>query len=309
MPPEFADVSVIIPAYRAVHSIGRALASVARQTSKPREAIVVDDGSDDGTYETAMAMITRINGVDLKVFRQPNQGAGAARNRAVQEASCRYVAFLDADDQWLPEKLERSMEHMAGSDYVLVSHDVLVNDEGNEVLFDCARHYTAGDRFVSMYRRGYISTSTVVARRDAVLAAGGFDTTLANAQDFDLWLAMLRQKDASFLVFKGAFTRNHITRSSITSHTERRLRCGLEIARRYAPELKARPGSVLASVWFRVAAIHIEAITTHAKRGKYAAAVWTCVRLPASLLAMSARTLSGGASQNRRFVPPAKELS
>ena len=92
--PGFADVSVIIPAYRAARTIGRALASVAAQSLKPMEAVLVDDGSDDGTAEIAIGLAAEMNGVRLKVIQQNNMGPGAARNRALDEARCSWAAFL-----------------------------------------------------------------------------------------------------------------------------------------------------------------------------------------------------------------------
>ena len=83
---EFADVSVIIPAYQSADTIGRALRSVAAQTLKPREVIVVDDGSTDCTHDAALAVNDDMNNIDLLVTRQDNAGAGAARNNAIGRA-------------------------------------------------------------------------------------------------------------------------------------------------------------------------------------------------------------------------------
>ena len=279
-----ADVDVIIPAYKARNTIARALASVAAQTLKPRQTIVVVDGSGDGTLEAAEACRGDMHGVDLAVIWQENQGAGAARNRAIAEATARYVAFLDADDEWLPEKLERSLPYLETGDTVLVSHNVLVNDGTSEKLVDCTPHFEkSGDPFVALYRHGYISTSTAVARRDAVLAVGGFDTSLENAQDFDLWLKMLADPGARVNVFKEALTRYHVTPGSIMSHTRRRLRCGVIIAQRHLPALKERAGSALTSLWFRIVAVHYEALIAYRSRDDYVGAGSVLARLPVSL--------------------------
>ena len=305
MPPEPADVSVIIPAYRAASTIGRALRSVAAQTSRPRQILVVDDGSNDGTYEAALALVGTLDGIEVKVFRQSHQGAGAARNRAVMEADCAYVAFLDADDEWLPEKLKRSLQFLEGSEYVLVAHNYVRRDvDGTEVVVDCAKRFSGGgDPFVSLYKRGYMPTCAVVARKNAVLAAGGFDTTLPTGQDFDLWLAMLKGPDARFLIFEDALARYHIGRDGITSRTGQRLDCCLRIAARYAPELRSRPGSSLASLWFRVLAVHGEAVSAHRARGHLGRAVGALARLPASLLTLTAGALFRTEQRRGRFLP------
>lgn len=305
MPPEFADVSVIMPAYRAAATIGRALESVAHQTSKPREAIVVDDGSDDGTYEAAVAMSGNMLGVETKVYRQDHQGAGGARNKAVMEASCRYVAFLDADDEWLPEKLERSLEHLEGTDNVLVAHNYYRREQdGTETIVDCAKRFSGGgDPYVSLYRRGYMPTCAVVALRAEVLAAGGFDTKLGVAQDFEMWLALLKEPGTRFLVFEDALSRYHIQRNSITGRTGQRLDCCLRIAGQYAPELRSHPGSSLASLWFRIAAVHFEAISAYRSRGDLGKALGVMLKFPASLLMLTAGAMFGRKRPREWFIP------
>ena len=284
-----ADVSVVIPAYRAGKTIGRALASVAAQSVKPREVVVVDDGSDDGTYDAASACAAGLGTIGLKLVRQENKGAGAARNRALAECEGRYVAFLDADDEWLPEKLERSLAHFTGEpEPVLVAHNGWIVGTDGETLNDCAaRHGLDGDPFHALYRRGYIDTCTVVARRDAVVAAGGFDPDLRNAQDFDLWLAMLCSPGTPFVVFDQPLARYYLTGGSIMTNTARRLACCLQVARRYAPHLRRHPGSPLRSLCFRVLAVHYEAMTAYRARGRTAAALGAALRCPFALIAQT----------------------
>src|SRR6185312_11793255 len=94
------EISVVIPAYNAAAYVGDALASIAAQTCRPAEVIVVDDGSADDTAAIAAA-------AGAIVIRQPNGGASAARNAGVARARSQWIAFLDADDRWLPEYVER----------------------------------------------------------------------------------------------------------------------------------------------------------------------------------------------------------
>mgnify|MGYP003631852928 CR=1 FL=1 len=265
MTDKLVDVSVIIPAYRAAQTIGRTLHSIARQTVTPREIVIVDDGSDDDTAKVARSFADMLAPCALKIVTQPNLGAGAARNRALVEATQPLVAFLDADDEWLPEKLERSVAEMNADDYVLVAHDYLnVTPSGDEVC-DCRQRFLAPpDPWIQLYRRGYIPSCSVVAKRDAVLAVGGFDESLRNAQDFDLWLRLLDPPDAKFTVFSGALLRYHHTPGGIMSFTERRLACCEIIAVRHLSGIRARGGSTLFELGFRMAAIHLEAI--HAYR-------------------------------------------
>jgi len=288
MPPKHAPVTVIVPAYRASATIGRALAGVAAQTVPPRQVVVVDDGSGDGTAAAARACAGELAGIDLEVLEQAHAGAGMARNRALLGAREPVVAFLDADDEWLPTHLERSFHFMEDGDLVLTAHNGWQIDGDDETLIDGARRFGEGtDPFVTLYRKGFIDTCTVLARREALVAAGGFDPGLPNAQDFDMWLALLRRPGARFLVFDEPLSRYFVSAAGIMSHTSRRLACCLRIAARYAGDLDGRPGSTLASLWFRVLAVHYEALAVHRARREWAATLMIACRLPLSLLAMT----------------------
>lgn len=283
------DITVIMSAYQAEMTIGRALESVARQTLRPRQIVIVDDGSKDRTLYTAEQLRDQFEDIDFQLYAQENQGAGSARNRAIEAATSTYVAFLDADDEWLPQKLERSLHYLQGDDLVLVAHDyVRVETNKPELRINCCRHFeNAGDPYIALYRRGYLATSTVVARRDKVVAAGGFDTGLKTAQDFELWLNVLAAPEHRFTVFDEALTRYHVTPGSITSHTQRRLDCTLEIAGRHVIDLKKRTGIWMTSLWFRVAAVHYEAIMAHRSHNNTLSAGWVLARLPVKLAAAS----------------------
>jgi len=280
------DITVIMPAYQAEMTLGRALESIAGQTLRPRQIIVVDDGSKDGTLRIAEQFCEQFSDIDFVLLAQKNQGAGAARNRALAEATSTYVAFLDADDEWLPKKLERSLKYLEETNLTLVAHDYVRAQAGKpDVRIDCFRHFeNAHDPYIALYRRGYLATSTVVARRDRVVAAGGFDTKLQTAQDFDLWLTMLAAPESRFRLFGEALTRYHVTPGSITSHTERRLDCTLEIADRHVADIGKRGGSKIASLWFRVAAVHYEAIMAYRSLDNMARASLVLARLPGKLM-------------------------
>jgi len=302
MPPETADISVIIPAWRAASTIGRALASVAAQTLRPREVIVVDDGSDDGTADVAEKSAAALREIELAVLRRPHLGVGAARNAGLARASGRYVAFLDADDEWLPEKLARSLTHLKDIDTVFVSHDMIaVAPDGHEVYFDCARHFVkAKDPFVALFKRGFVATSTVVARREALLEAGGFDPDLPAAQDYDLWLAMAGKPNARFHVFTEALTRYHQNPSGITANIERRRSCSMAVLRRHAPSLRGREGTLMA-VWVRTVIIHYEAFTACLAQGRIGFALGLGLKLIPALIQASV-AIPGSSQTRQRFV-------
>ena len=291
MPPDAAqpfvgaDISVITPAYKAATTIGRTLASIGGQNVSPGEVIVIDDGSPDKTVRATEEAAAALHGIPLTILQQPNGGAGAARNRGVEAAKGSLLAFLDADDEWLPKKLERSLEHINRTGAVLVAHDGwIVGLDGQAMPNATARRFAEGpDSFVTLYRKGYIDTCSVLARRDAVITAGGFDESLPNAQDFELWLAMLHEPNTTFDVFAEPLVRYHINPGSIMSHTDRRLSCCMDIALHYAPLLRDRPGGKIGNLAYRILAIHYEAIRAHFDAGRIPAALRVLVEFPLHL--------------------------
>lgn len=296
-------ISVVIPAYRAARTIGQALESIVAQTLPPQEVIVVDDGSDDNTCEIAESFRLKLGTVGLKIIRQQSSGAGAARNRGVVEASCPVIAFLDSDDDWLPDHLRASLGIMLEKDYTLTAHNEWLVDEGVERLNDSASRLSEWrDPYVSLYCKGCISTSTVVVRKDAIKAAGGFDPTLINGQDVDLWLAILRQSSARFCIFDEPLSRYFISPGGINAQTPRRHKYFLLIARRWAREVANRPNGGFRALWFRMTAIHYETARSYLKSKNPVRALMTCLLLPIQLILIMIDGLSVGAEVERNFL-------
>ncbi|MDA0674967.1 MAG: glycosyltransferase family A protein [Proteobacteria bacterium] len=289
-------MTVVVPAWRARATIGRALASIAAQTVQPAEVIVIDDGSKDGT---AKAADDALKALDLggRVIEAQHGGAGTARNRGLDEAAHPLVAFLDADDEWLPEKIERSLPFFSDPAVVLVAHDGLIAREGAHVtqgVIEAAeRHAESRDPFLTLYRKGHIITSSVVARREVLISAGGFDESLPTAQDFDLWLSVLTPSRHRFVVFDGALVRYHVSPGGITAHTARRLACTLKVALRHAPALRGRDGFLFEHVAFRVAAVHREAFLAWRARGQRLKSMYALAIAPFSLAIVGSRLALG----------------
>lgn len=105
------DYSVIIPCYNRRDMVGEALDSILSQSIPPREVFVVDDGSKDGSPEAVEAYERKTGGI-VKLIRQANAGPSVARNQGLDRATSTFIAFLDADDLWLPGKMERQLEAM-----------------------------------------------------------------------------------------------------------------------------------------------------------------------------------------------------
>jgi len=187
-----ARVSVIIPVCNGAATIERALKSVFAQTFSDFEIIVVDDGSTDRTRA-----IVEDYGDRVQFVEQANCGPSAARNNGVGRSSGEYIAFLDADDEWLPRKLELTIAAMlADPDAALVYSDTItVNEAAEEVRRSPVRADTAHAPSMDelLARIWPITPSLVVLRRDAFDRAGGFSEQLISAEDIHFWLLMREQ--------------------------------------------------------------------------------------------------------------------
>lgn len=180
-------VSIIIPAYNSARFLEEAIESVFAQTYKDYETIVIDDGSTDNTQEVLAPYLDRI-----QYIYQHNRGASSARNTGISHSQGEYIAFLDADDIWLPEKLSTQVEYLNNNqDIALVYSLVLWVDVHGKPLDKRNRlsgRLPAGDVFNILYIRNFIITSSVMVRRRLLGTVGLFDESLTHAEDHELWL-------------------------------------------------------------------------------------------------------------------------
>jgi glycosyltransferase involved in cell wall biosynthesis len=199
MDPRGAEVavpklSIVLPTYNRAAILGRAITSALAQTERAIELIVVDDGSTDGTEECVHA----ISDPRLRYLRySPNRGGNHARNRGIEAAGASIVAFLDSDDEFLPQKAAVVLDFFTQHpemDGLLDSH-VLVRDDAQAGL----RERRNPDEFdPASFRRGIFQgtlskpTPAISARKEALLDIGMFDETLRRRQDFDLLARLSR---------------------------------------------------------------------------------------------------------------------
>jgi glycosyltransferase involved in cell wall biosynthesis len=187
-------VSVIIPAYNAAAYIADTVNSALAQTYRDLEVIVVDDGSTDGTLKALEPFGDRV-----RVHQQPNGGVAKARNTGVGLAQGAYIAFLDADDLWLPHKLEMQLD---GSDAPMTFTDRFNIGERGELpeLQSLVTPMKGGDIFVDLMREGnFITNTSVMMRRDLFEKMGGFYTGLNGTEDWDLWIRIAERHQIGFI--------------------------------------------------------------------------------------------------------------
>lgn len=177
-----ADVSVVIPVYNGASTILRALRSVRQQTLMPTEVIIVDDGSLDETADVVGRFLVDRQLSGWRLVRQANRGPASARHAGIGAASGRYVALLDADDEWMPEKLQLSMDAIR-----TMALDIVGAGLPRERSTQGDACSLLGKRSL-LFRNPYF-TSTVVFSRAAYFQVGGFDVSQRFSEDYKLWLA------------------------------------------------------------------------------------------------------------------------
>ncbi len=218
------EVTVVIPVYNGGRTIAAALQSVFEQTYTNYEVIVVDDGSTDDTAAQVAKWADRV-----RYERQANRGPASARNAALRAARGRYVAFLDADDIWLPGKLERQIAYFARFPQTGLLHTAaLVSPAPTHAALE-AIDAAPGDEVDAPPRLAYgdlfhgwldISTLTVMAPRDVLLASSGFDERRElHVEDWDLWLRVAARFPVGFIAAPLAIHRPGGSMSSAVEKT------------------------------------------------------------------------------------------
>lgn len=180
------DVAVIVPCHNVAPYLQRALNSVFAQSSRDFHIYAVDDGSTDATARVLQANASRCSFVS-----QPQSGPAAARNRALQMSESPFVAFLDADDEWLPQKLERQIALLRQDPTLgLVCSACFIREPGTDTRVSSVPPSLPASRkmFQQLARNCFVFTPTVVVRRRCLEEVGCFNESLAVSEDFNLWL-------------------------------------------------------------------------------------------------------------------------
>jgi len=207
-------ISVVIPTYNYAHYLAYALDSVLTQTRPPDEIIVVDDGSTDNTRDVLARYEHRI-----RYVYQPNAGLSAARNTGTKLATGDWVAYLDSDDAWKPDKLLKQEEAVSRNPEAILVYTGFwyLNPDGS---FSEGATTLAPDRlWPSLRARNPIIASTSMAQRAAVLDAGGFNETLTSCEDWDLWVRL--KVRGQFAVVPERVTIYRLTPQSMSTNVRR----------------------------------------------------------------------------------------
>ena len=189
-------VSVIIPTYNSAQFIAETLESVFAQTYKDYGVIVVDDGSTDNTKEVLKPYMSKI-----RYIYKENGGAASARNVGIKNAQGEYIAFLDSDDLWLPEKLEKQIEYFGKHPQIdmVFANCIRFGEEVSNVRNDTK--FISNDMFVNIWWYNIVPTSTVMLRKSCFEKVGLFDEAreLETTEDAEMWLRIARECEVGYL--------------------------------------------------------------------------------------------------------------
>lgn len=234
-------VSVIIPTFNRAHLIGKAIKSVLNQTYKDFEIIVVDDGSTDNTEEIVKSF------TDFKIHyicHKHNRGASTARNTAIKASRGEYFAFLDSDDEWLPEKLDKQMkifESESSEVGVVYTGDYYVDEKDKEIK---KVHIPRKEGYIyeELLAGNYVGTpSALLVKKECFTKVGLFDEDLSGSEDYDMWFRIA--KYYKFRYVKDLLVVCLIHNNQITANSEVMIEGVKRIQKKYSKEFRKRPYS------------------------------------------------------------------
>ncbi len=202
------EIDVVIPVYNGEKFIIEAIDSAAHQTLSPKKIIIIDDGSTDNTY-SLVSEYARYSAVEIKLVQKANGGLSSARNRGIQESDAEFIAFLDADDVWVKEKLEKQLAIYQQTVFrklglVYCNYDV-INAQGAYLYINYKapldKKRMRGSVFKTLLERNRIASSGsgVLIRRSIFNTIGLFDETLKWGEDWDMWLRIAEHYEVDFV--------------------------------------------------------------------------------------------------------------
>lgn len=321
------EVSVIVPAYNTADYVADTLVSILAQEGPELEVIVVDDGSSDGTPE----VVHSFDDPRVRCLRRENSGGPAApRNVGVREAKGEYICFFDSDDLMAPGKLARQIGFMrkrslrtSATNFRKFFHRP---DEAKENYLDryprfrdLRRRLGGETEFVIpsaealnlLFYENFIGTSSVVARRDVLEAAGPFDETLQSADDLDMWFRLARLGEIGFLDLPAHYYRIRNTGLSLSSRKKvllnrihvLRKQLGAETTRRQRQQIR----HLMAEYWLGLGYHYKDEGNLSRARDSFLLSFITN-STPRSLIALMSTWLFGGRREVLREIKaPAQE--
>jgi glycosyltransferase involved in cell wall biosynthesis len=313
--------AVVIPARNGMPDVIEAVASALDQSAPPAEVVLVDDSSTDGTADAVRARF----GDRVRILGGRFGGAAAARNAGWRAATAPWIAFLDADDVWFPEKLATAAARLSAhpetawffSDGAFRTLDGEVHDSWLSTYAVVGDDY-AGSPLAQLFEVNFVLTSSVVVRRDVLASEQGFDESMSHAEDLDLWIRISRRWPA--VASSRPLVRYQHRPGGLTRQVESRLQGDITLFQRLARDgslpatlrRRARHREALAHYKLAIAGLrdgrpaearaHLERAWLFPERSFAVSAAWLASLLPKHWLARlrgKTATRSMGASLTR----------
>lgn len=185
-----SKISIIIPTYNSEKTIEETIASIQQQSFTDYEIIVIDDGSQDNTIKVVKSIVEP----RLQLFSYENGGVATARNRGIAHATGEFIAFLDADDLWSPDKLALQIEALYQNPEAKVVYSwTKYIDEHGQPLFSGTRYFYQGDVYKQLLQTNFLTNaSNILVHRNVLDLVPGFDPELAYTADWDFYLRLAK---------------------------------------------------------------------------------------------------------------------
>ena len=187
-------VSIIIPCYNAEKTIIYSLDSILKQHYDNYEIIIVDDGSNDATYRVTQNYQMAHPSKNIRLFSFDHRGVAHARNKGLDMATGEIIAFIDADDTWLPHKLQMQVQFLqTNPDVDMIFGDIrfLQNGKLSNDSLSMMQEQAERPTLLQLIKHRPIPLSTVAIRRSSIRKVGNFDCELESCEDYDLWYRLL----------------------------------------------------------------------------------------------------------------------
>jgi glycosyltransferase involved in cell wall biosynthesis len=266
-------VSVIIPTFNCLSFLPQCIASIDKQLCEGLEIIIVDDGSTDGSQDYLASLSTQRD--DITVLFKSKLGPGGARNAAVDQARGEWLAFLDADDLWREDKINKQLTFMRANPRVVFTFTNYehVQEHTLKPITSCFSYWPEfravattdwlDSNFQSLpsstsvlFKENVVGTSSVMCRRDAYLQVQGFDTNLPSASDWDLWLKLSRIGEVAFT---NSIMMDYLMRSgSVSKNLKKRIKAMETITSRFLTFARSQDASVERSIKSRLGDAYAE---------------------------------------------------
>jgi len=254
-------VSIIVPTYNRSNLVVRAIKSVLAQSFADFEVIVVDDASTDDTQQR----IAELKDPRIKIIRhEKNKGAPAARNSGIKASQGEYIGFLDDDDEWLPDKLEKQLQlfETSGNEAGLIySGFYFVSDRNNRILSNITPN-KKGNLYSDLLRRNILGSPTPLIKRYCFDKVGLFDETLPSCQDWDMWIRI--SKFYKFDFVSDALSKVYVHGKQISLDLNAKIEAREKLIDKYLNDL-ARTPTALSYLLKRLGVLHC--ISGNSKKG------------------------------------------